>query len=371
MVKILISGDVDGRLDLLYKRVSTLHSSPSHGPFDYLFCVGSFLPEMLPEDESLVSSVIEDYICGIKEAPLPTYFTKQLPKWLQNKYSMIPLKAKEELSSNIIFLGENGLHLVDKLTVGIYNGRGLKTEDKNEIKIQLQSATLRNSAYIGCDILLTDEWGQGIIDGLYGKDEILTNFYSTNSPTNPSSNERFAYIGDPDIAELAAFSRPRYHFASGEGVYYQRTPYLSLLTPPKPPVKFQNVTRFVGLGTVNNKRQISDKKLSKWLHALLIEPVSTMSAQSLYQASVDLELYDTNPYRPLIGNILEQTYCDHPTSSLSSHSTLESNRKRKLLPTSEKEDGEGPITARRFLLEEDPKKKQKQVIDKTRKYLTT
>ena len=95
MVKILISGDVDGRLDLLYKRVSTLHNSPSHGPFEYLFCTGSFLPEILPDKENPASSVIEDYICGMMESPLPTYFTKQIPVWLQEKYSMPPLKARE------------------------------------------------------------------------------------------------------------------------------------------------------------------------------------------------------------------------------------------------------------------------------------
>ena len=39
--KILIVGDVRGRLDDLYKRVARVNKTPA-GPFDALFCVGPF-----------------------------------------------------------------------------------------------------------------------------------------------------------------------------------------------------------------------------------------------------------------------------------------------------------------------------------------
>lgn len=41
MVKVLLCGDVRGRIDQLVARVSKLQSS-AHGPFDLLFCVGEF-----------------------------------------------------------------------------------------------------------------------------------------------------------------------------------------------------------------------------------------------------------------------------------------------------------------------------------------
>jgi hypothetical protein len=31
MVRILVAGDVEGKLDLLFERVSKLHTSPTHG----------------------------------------------------------------------------------------------------------------------------------------------------------------------------------------------------------------------------------------------------------------------------------------------------------------------------------------------------
>ena len=41
-VKALFVGDVQGNLDLLFKRVSAV--SASSGPFNVLFCVGPFFP---------------------------------------------------------------------------------------------------------------------------------------------------------------------------------------------------------------------------------------------------------------------------------------------------------------------------------------
>jgi hypothetical protein len=46
-VKVLLAGDVNGRLDALFKRVGTVNAS--NGPFDALLCVGSFFN---PEGQS-------------------------------------------------------------------------------------------------------------------------------------------------------------------------------------------------------------------------------------------------------------------------------------------------------------------------------
>jgi|LakMenEpi03Aug12_release.lakeMendotaPanAssembly.Ray.scaffolds.fasta_scaffold3043535_1 hypothetical protein len=39
-VKVLLAGDVDGKIDALFKRVNTVNAS--NGPFAALLCVGSF-----------------------------------------------------------------------------------------------------------------------------------------------------------------------------------------------------------------------------------------------------------------------------------------------------------------------------------------
>lgn len=42
VMKVLITGDVNGSLAALFKRVTTVNKS--NGPFDMLFCVGCFFP---------------------------------------------------------------------------------------------------------------------------------------------------------------------------------------------------------------------------------------------------------------------------------------------------------------------------------------
>ena len=44
-VKVLLAGDVCGKIETLFKRVTTVNAS--NGPFDALLCVGLFLPEGL------------------------------------------------------------------------------------------------------------------------------------------------------------------------------------------------------------------------------------------------------------------------------------------------------------------------------------
>lgn len=39
-VKVLLAGDVNGKIDALFKRVNSVNAS--NGPFDLLLCVGSF-----------------------------------------------------------------------------------------------------------------------------------------------------------------------------------------------------------------------------------------------------------------------------------------------------------------------------------------
>lgn len=43
MVKVLISGEVDGKFGALFKRVEAVNKSAA-GPFDVLFCTGRFFP---------------------------------------------------------------------------------------------------------------------------------------------------------------------------------------------------------------------------------------------------------------------------------------------------------------------------------------
>jgi hypothetical protein len=68
--RILLCGDVLGRLNQLFKRVQSVNKSA--GPFDALFCVGQFFPDSAEQLEEFT-----DYIeggGGRSQIPLPTYF---------------------------------------------------------------------------------------------------------------------------------------------------------------------------------------------------------------------------------------------------------------------------------------------------------
>ncbi|OMO91652.1 Zinc finger, CCCH-type [Corchorus olitorius] len=65
--RILLCGDVLGRLNQLFKRVNSVNKSA--GPFDALFCVGQFFP-----DETDRLDEFMDHVEGRAQIPLPTYF---------------------------------------------------------------------------------------------------------------------------------------------------------------------------------------------------------------------------------------------------------------------------------------------------------
>ncbi|CAI5469411.1 unnamed protein product [Closterium sp. Yama58-4] len=72
----LFAGDVEGRLNQLFKRAAAVNKS--NGPFDCLFCVGAFFPPADPATAGAGGaggqSELEDYIAGRAKAPLPTFF---------------------------------------------------------------------------------------------------------------------------------------------------------------------------------------------------------------------------------------------------------------------------------------------------------
>ena len=67
MVKVLLAGDVAGRLGTLHARVAALNGS-SHGPFDVVFCVGRFFSVEGEEDPA---ADLGQYLSGEKSFPIP------------------------------------------------------------------------------------------------------------------------------------------------------------------------------------------------------------------------------------------------------------------------------------------------------------
>jgi len=259
-MKVLVAGETKGRLDLLFNRVATLHASKA-GPFDALFITGEFFPPADEPEGGVASTAFEDYLMGVKEVPVPTYFMEGPSTSAEAKYgSVLP---GSELCPNCKYLGPGGLELVGKLTVGYLSQRHT---DKDIAKILEPAST---STFLGADLFFTTDWGQHVAAG---HDSYLSESGISNA----------ADVGSSTVADLAVVLRPRYHFAARPSLFFQRPPYKNHATKPK--TKLSHVTRFVSLAPVSESKE----KSKKWLHAISIEPLPYMTLEALVEEPVDV-----------------------------------------------------------------------------------
>ena len=252
-MKVLIAGDVRGNLHLLKKKVEALHSS-KHGPFDLVFCVGTFFSREVPD--------LADYMEGKSAFPVPCYVVAGQEDFVGSLGEILvdSADAKVEICHNIEYLGSCGLKDVghEKLRVAYVSA------DATKPAIERLSQQTKNE---DVDFLLTYSWGAA-----------LQPFFSSID----SSVEKGA--GDfSNLVDIAVSSgvTARYHFAGANGLYFKLPPYKSVTRP--------YVTRFVGLGQV----QATKDKAKKWLHALTIRPASALSIEDL---SKTFEGTISNPY---------------------------------------------------------------------------
>lgn len=139
-MKVLITGDVNGSLNALFKRVSTVNKS--NGPFDMLFCVGCFFPiagkvHVTPEaitelctdtchrmlagpgsDTSTVDSELQSCLSRSKQAPIPTYFIGSSGSGSSEAMQTLSNAS----TSNLHYLGRAGLKTLAGLNIAFLDG---------------------------------------------------------------------------------------------------------------------------------------------------------------------------------------------------------------------------------------------------------
>jgi len=255
-IKVLLAGDVLGSFSALFRRVEAV--SQKVGRFDCLICVGDFFGEKGEEN-------IQPYLDGKSKIEIPTYFTLGLP------FGRNILKNADKdgsLCSNLTYLHPFGLKELHGLQVAFLSGRfdPLSFPDTSALAA---GAAAEAGEYRACDVqdllgavsrglpagavldlLITAEWGKGVLRGL---------------PSPPAQMP--VEVGSPGVAELVQELQPRYHVAGTSEVFLARDPYKN---------KRGHVTRFIGLGAVGNPSK------QKWLHALALAPASCMPAPMLF-----------------------------------------------------------------------------------------
>ncbi|KAL2533213.1 Zinc finger CCCH domain-containing protein 64 [Abeliophyllum distichum] len=270
--RILLCGDVFGRLNQLLKRVSSVNKSA--GPFDALLCVGQFFPDSPDQLEEF-----NEYIEGRSRILIPTYFIGDYgigaPKILSGAakdpmnqgFKMDGLKVCE----NLYWLRGSGKFSLNGLSVAYLSGRQSTSAQQFGTYSQDDVDSLRALAEEPemVDIFLTYPFYIHIIctnlslPPLLASNSLLYIAAASDVPSGISDSSG----GDTTVSELVAEIKPRYHVAGTMAVFYAREPYIN--------VDAVHVTRFFGLAPVGNKNK------QKFMHAISPTPASTMSTSEL------------------------------------------------------------------------------------------
>nr|XP_007154656.1 hypothetical protein PHAVU_003G136700g [Phaseolus vulgaris]ESW26650.1 hypothetical protein PHAVU_003G136700g [Phaseolus vulgaris] len=246
--RILLCGDVLGRLNQLFKRVSSV--TKSAGPFDALLCVGQFFPDSPDQLEEFTA-----YIEGGSQIPLPTYFVGDYgvaaPKFLlqasKDSANRGFMMDGFKVCRNLYWLKGGGKFPLFGLSVAYLSGRKSSSVQQFGTYTEDDVDALRAIAEEPEIIDL------GVTNGAAASD----------IPAGVSD----AVGSDSTISELVQEIKPRYHIAGTKGIYYAREPYTN--------VDAVHITRFIGLASVGNR----DKQ--KFIHAISPTPASTMSSTEI------------------------------------------------------------------------------------------
>jgi len=236
MVKVLVAGDVLGRIDLLYSRIKKLQSKGQH--FACVFCVGAFFP-----NDNSDCPDWNKYKTGEETIPLQTYILG--PSTVSESRFYAGLDNGGDLCELITCLGRCGLYkTLDGLRIGYLSGSSNKTDQNYAVQdnAHLKFKSLINPNDSTVDIFISSSWPMGISN-------------LGNSPDDPALLE----AGNIDVARSSRELKPRYHFSGSECKHYERRPYKNHTQLPK-------ITRFIALANVGNKNK------EKYLYAFNINP---------------------------------------------------------------------------------------------------
>lgn len=239
-IKILLVGTMGDNADDFVKKLSSLHQSKA-GPFDACFCVGTVSRSILSQ----------------KDLPLPVYL--QDASGLTEKE-----EGLVELAPNLHALAGGAAQVVGlkigttELVVASCPPRVLWDSDSTK-KLK---ETVSHVSYVGCDLLLTSEWPQGV-------ERIL-------GLTAGSSDE-----GSYDVAEIALRARARYHVAPAHGSFLQSPPFQHLAATSSTFAP-RHAGRFLCLEPVKSPADAKNAgKAGKFVHALGLTPLQYMTAVDL------------------------------------------------------------------------------------------
>ncbi|XP_071515989.1 CWF19-like protein 1 [Panulirus ornatus] len=251
--KILVCGDVEGKFNQLFKRISSVNQK--NGPFSMLLCVGDFFGSD--------NSQWQQYKNGHARVPVPTYILGPNLSELTDNY--LDLKGCE-LCENVIYLGPSGIYPCSSgLKIMYLSGIQSTNSKSNDTTFSfndISSLETQATSKPTVDILITSQWPSAVC-----------NYAKNPEDCDPETT------GSSMISRLAFKVQPRYHFAGVEGVYYERLPYRNHKVLNEPT---RHTSRFIGLAKVGNLEK------RKWLYAFNITPMIHCEQEELTKQPSDV-----------------------------------------------------------------------------------
>ncbi|TVY47695.1 CWF19-like protein [Lachnellula occidentalis] len=225
--KIIVLGDINGQLQPVFTKLSTLHAKNS---FAFAIVTGN----LFSEDNDAVTELLTNKIT----IPLPTYFTVDttpLPQRIIEK-----IEKDKEICPNLHYLGKRsttktseGIKIVTlggQLDESIVGG----TSKEQYLPFHTISDAKALHGANTADILLTTTWPALIRTG-------------SKIPLPDGVTD---IKGQDHIADLCAILKPRYHFSVSPELFFEREPFFHTPTQDAPDVR--PLTRFISLAAHGN-----------------------------------------------------------------------------------------------------------------------
>ena len=238
---------MEGKFEV-FEKLSKLHAKNA---FSLAIVLGDLFADPAtasPKDEESLSSLLNGNI----KISLPTYFTlgrHALPPRVLDK-----LESDDgDVCENLYFLGKRsttktseGLRIValggalDTELTAVSKDKFLPFHTEGDAKA-LHGA---NNAHI----LVTSSWPSSI---------------RSNSNVKPPEGADEP-VAEQSVADICTALKPRYHFSTSSGFFYEREPFFHLTQDGKPDT--ESITRFLSLAAFGNPEK------QKWLYAFTIDP---------------------------------------------------------------------------------------------------
>lgn len=239
----MVIGDVNGQFKAVFQKLGALHAKNN---FAFAIIVGNLFANGVDDPD------VQALVDGKIDVALPAYFalgSHPIPPKVVEKLE----SSNDELCHNLFFLGKRttmktseGIRIValgGQLDPTIIAGR---SKDKYPpFYGETDAKTLRGAAT--ADILITNEWPEGIC---------------TRSKVH--FNPEVQPLGRPCIADLDVILKPRYHFSTSGGNFYEREPFFH--APSSETDNLYPITRFISLASYGNNNK------QKWIYAFSLEP---------------------------------------------------------------------------------------------------